>query len=275
MESDILSDLRGRYRGDCGVRLRPVSPVTAKPWVQLENGTLRFSSSSLAAEALTILPAFRFDCLGAAFGEALDSVALERGGELIARDVSPALAVELEAQFVQRLFEGDGEGVDGRLLAATVGRADQADISSDQQSFGDHGEAGRAGLWPSRWGSPSVGLLAAGGRAVARRVALRAVGSPALSAGTLTASAGRSGSVDGHDPFRVTMHGLGRDAPAGETMTKTSGGEAETLATAAQRSCAGGLWEGKCGDGRDGGNGLRDGQHADCRDQRDIRESRR
>lgn len=60
--------------------------------------------------------------LRASGAEALDAISLESGGELIAADIAPALPVELEGQLVQRVFEGDQQGIAGAsLLRLEVG----------------------------------------------------------------------------------------------------------------------------------------------------------
>ena len=110
-------------------------------------------------------------CLRAAGAEASDAISPECGGELIAANIAPTLAVELERQFVQRVFEGYQQGVAGGILAAAGGGADLADEASNEERLGDDGEPIGASLGAARGCRPALGLHAACVRAVAGRVA--------------------------------------------------------------------------------------------------------
>lgn len=114
---------------------------------------------------------FALGCLRAAGAEAMDAVCPEGCGELIAADITPAFAVELERQLVQRVFEGHQQGVAGGILVAAGGGTDLADEASEEQRFADDGEAIGASLGAARGGSPALRLHAAGVGAVAGRVA--------------------------------------------------------------------------------------------------------
>lgn len=73
-----------------------------------ENGTLRASGGALLFHPAAGLAAVQVDGLRAARGEALDAVSPQGSGELVPRHISPALAVELERQLVERVFEREG-----------------------------------------------------------------------------------------------------------------------------------------------------------------------